>query len=66
MDFFKTELVDWYPRNIHATIAKRLGYSKDLISESLGHSHGSRITEVYLDSYDQQVIDDMNEAVCKL
>jgi len=61
-----SEISTYYSRHSHATIAKRMGYSKDLISESLGHSHGSRITEVYLDSYDQQVIDDMNEAVCAL
>jgi len=43
-----------------------MGYSKDLISEALGHSFGSKITETYLDSFDQDVIDDMNEAVCDL
>lgn len=55
----------YYARHSWATVAKKMGYSKDMISEALGHSHGSRITEVYLDSYDQEVIDAMNEAVCK-
>lgn len=59
------KLTSYFSRHSWATIAKRMGYSKDLISEALGHSQGNRITEVYLDTYDQQVIDDMNEAVCK-
>lgn len=59
-------LSTYVARHSHATIAKRLGYSKDLISESLGHSYGNKITEIYLDSYDLETIDEMNEAVCKL
>ena len=61
-----SEISTYYSRHSHATIAKRMGYSKDLISESLGHSHGSRVTEAYLDSYELDVIDAMNEAVCTL
>ena len=56
----------YWARHSWATCAKKMGYSKDLISEALGHSFGNRITEVYLDSYDQDVIDTMNEAVCRL
>jgi len=59
-------ITTYYTRHSFATIAKRMGYSKDLISEALGHSFGSKITETYLDSFDQDVIDDMNEAVCDL
>ena len=55
----------YYSRHSWATVAKKLGYSVDLISEALGHSNGNRITAIYLDSYDQEVIDQMNEAVCK-
>ena len=58
-------ITSYYSRHSWATIAKKMGYSKDLISEALGHSHGSRITEVYLDSYEPEVIDAMNDAVCK-
>jgi len=58
-------ITTYYTRHSFATIAKRMGYSKDLISEALGHSFGSKITEAYLDSFDQEVIDEMNEAVCK-
>ena len=42
-----------------------MGYSKDLISEALRHSFGNKITEIYLDSYDMEVIDAMTEQVCK-
>lgn len=58
-------LTTYVTRHSWGTIAKKMGYSKDLISEALGHSYGNRVTEVYLDSYDMEVIDAMNEAVCK-
>ncbi len=59
------KLTTYFSRHSWATIAKKMGYSKDLISEGLGHCQGSRITEVYLDSYEPEVIDSMNEAVCR-
>jgi integrase len=59
------KLTTYFSRHSFATIAKRMGYSKDLISEALGHSQGNRITEIYLDSYDMEVIDAMTEQVCK-
>ena len=59
------KLTTYFSRHSWATIAKKMGYSKDLISEALGHSQGNRITEVYLDTFDQEVIDAMNEQVCK-
>ena len=59
------KVTTYFARHSWATIAKRMGYSKELISESLGHSFGNKITESYLDSFDQEVIDGMNEEVCK-
>lgn len=59
------KLTTYFSRHSWATIAKRMGYSKDLISEALGHSQGNRITEIYLDSYEMETIDAMNEQVCK-
>ena len=59
------KLTTYFSRHSLATICKKMGYSKDMISEALGHSHGSRVTECYLDSYEAEVIDAMNEAVCK-
>jgi len=54
----------YYSRHSWACVAKKMGYSKDMISEGLGHSYGNRVTEIYLDSYDLETIDAMNEAVC--
>lgn len=59
------KVTTYFARHSWATIAKKMGYSKELISESLGHSFGNKITESYLDSFDQEVIDAMNEEVCK-
>jgi integrase len=50
-------------RYTSANIAKQLGYSKDLISEALGHSYGSKVTGIYLEAYDLKHIDDMNEDI---
>ena len=50
-------------RHSWATTAKRIGYSNELIAESLGHEHGNRITNIYLDKYDKEVIDGVNESV---
>ena len=46
-----------------ANIAKTLGYSKDLIAESLGHNYGSQVTGIYLDNYGDERIDQLNQAV---
>jgi integrase/recombinase XerD len=59
-------ITTYFTRHSWATIAKKMGYSKDLISEALGHSFGSKITDTYLDSFDQDVIDKMNDTVCDL
>jgi integrase len=50
-------------RHTWATTAKRLGYSIELIAEAMGHEHGNKITNIYLDSFDQEVVDKMHEAV---
>ena len=47
-------------RHSWATIAKRLGYSKELIGEALGHQQGNQITETYLDSFEREIIDEVN------
>jgi len=47
-----------------ANIAKQLGYSKDIISEALGHSMGLRVTGLYLENFDLDLVDRMNEHVC--
>lgn len=50
-------------RHSWATIAKSLGYSKDLIAEALGHEYGNKVTGIYLDQYADAVIDEVNERV---
>jgi integrase len=50
-------------RHSFATIAKRMGYSNELIAEALGHQHGNKITNIYLDSFEAKVIDEMHQHV---
>ena len=53
-------------RHAFATIAKRLGYSNELIAEALGHSHGNKITNIYLDEFDKEMLDSMHQHVVKM
>ena len=53
----------YYSRYSWANIAKGLGYTKDLIAEALGHEYGNKVTGIYLDSYDNETLDSMNEKV---
>lgn len=50
-------------RHTFATTAKKLGYSNELIAEALGHQYGNRVTNIYLDSFDTAVVDDMHQKV---
>jgi integrase len=50
-------------RHSFGTIAKRLGYSNELIAEALGHEYGNKITNIYLDSFDTNVLDAMHKQV---
>lgn len=56
-------LTSYVARHTWATTAKRLGYSNELIAEAMGHEYGNRTTAIYLDSFDQDVIDEMNKSV---
>ena len=50
-----------------ANVCKRLGYSKDMISESLGHAYGLSVSSCYLEAFDLEAIDDMHrQAVGKI
>jgi site-specific recombinase XerD len=57
------EVTTYVARHSWATTAKRLGFSIELIAEAMGHEHGNKITNIYLDSFDQNVIDDANAKV---
>jgi integrase/recombinase XerD len=50
-------------RHSFATIAKRMGYSNELIAEALGHEYGNKITNIYLDTFETDVLDDMHKTV---
>jgi integrase len=49
-------------RHSWATIAKRAGISTAIISEGLGHD-SEKTTQIYLDSFENKVLDDANELV---
>lgn len=57
------EITTYVARHTFATIAKRLGFSNELIAEALGHEYGNKITNIYLDNFDASVIDDMHYKV---
>ncbi len=50
-------------RYTYANIAKQLGFSKDLIAEALGHEYGNSITGIYLEMFDLEMVDSMNERI---
>lgn len=50
-------LTTYVARHSYATVLKRAGVSTSIISESLGHS-SERITQIYLDSFDNEQIDE--------
>ena len=52
-------------RHSFATIAKRMGYSNELIAEALGHEYGNKITNIYLDVFETDVLDAMHQHVIK-
>jgi integrase len=59
----KGTITTYVARHTFATNAKRLGYSYELIAEALGHEFGNKITNIYLDSFDKEIIDSMHQKV---
>ncbi|NQU33118.1 MAG: site-specific integrase [Bacteroidetes bacterium] len=55
-------LTTYVTRHSWATIAKRSGISTAIISEGLGHE-SEETTQVYLDSFENDVLDDANELI---
>jgi len=55
-------LTTYVTRHSWATIAKRSGVATAIISEGLGHTT-EEITQVYLDSFENDVLDDANELI---
>lgn len=61
---FQSPLTTYVARHSWATACKRLGYSNELIAEALGHGYGNAITSIYLDAFDKESIDSMNQKLC--
>ncbi|WP_439474803.1 tyrosine-type recombinase/integrase [Algoriphagus formosus] len=59
------KLTTYVFRYSYANIARKLGYSKDIIAEALGHEYGNSVTGIYLELFDQSVLDEMNNHVIK-
>jgi integrase/recombinase XerD len=57
------DLTTYVTRHSWATIAKKLGYANELIAECLGHSYGNKITNIYLDCFEQDSLDNANRKV---
>lgn len=53
-------------RHSFATIAKRMGYSNELIAEALGHEYGNKVTNIYLDSFEEEALDAMHKHVINI
>ena len=60
---YEEKLTTYVFRYSYANIAKQLGYSKDLIAEALGHEYGNSVTGIYLEQFDLEVVDGMNETI---
>lgn len=56
------KVTTYYARHTWATIAHSIGIPKDVISMSLGHSFGVRVTDTYID-FDSDLIDEANRKV---
>ena len=59
----KVRVSSYYSRYSWACIARSLMVSKDIIAQGLGHEFGNRVTSIYLDNYDNEIIDDANAKV---
>lgn len=60
---YEEKLTTYVFRYSYANVAKQLGYSKDLIAEALGHEYGNSVTGIYLEQFDLEVVDGMNENI---
>lgn len=56
------EITTYWARHTWATIAHKIGISKDTISMALGHEFGCKTTGIYID-YDMEKVDEANRKV---
>lgn len=59
----KEKITTYVARHTWANCAKLSGYSYEMISEALGHSYGSPVTQIYLASFEAIAIDNMNRCL---
>jgi integrase len=59
----ETPITTYVFRYSYANIAKQLGFSKDLIAEALGHEYGNSVTGIYLEMFDNGIVDNMNQQI---
>jgi site-specific recombinase XerD len=57
------EITSYVSRHTWATSAKKLGFSNELIAECMGHEYGNKITNIYLDTFEQHMVDRVNLVV---
>lgn len=60
------DITTYSVRYSFAQIAKQLGYPNEMIAEALGHEYGNRVTNIYLDAFDINSLDEMHENIIKL
>ena len=58
----KEKLRGYVFRYTWANIARQLGYSKEMIGQALGHSSNT-VTDIYLNDFNPELIDKMNEQI---
>lgn len=51
-----------WARHTWATVAMKIGISKEVISKGMGHSLGLKVTDIYID-YDNDLVDDANRKI---
>ncbi len=61
----KEPITTYVFRYTYSNIAKQLGFSKDIIAEALGHEYGNSVTGIYLELFDNEVLDALHEQVCR-
>ena len=54
------KITTYTARHTFATQAKRMGFSNELIAESLGNTYGNTVTNIYLDGFDTHTLDEMH------
>ncbi|MEY3592715.1 MAG: hypothetical protein RLZZ38_1706 [Bacteroidota bacterium] len=62
----REKLTTYVFRYSYANLAKQMGYSKDIIAEALGHEYGNAVTGIYLEQFDQEIVDRMNQALIEI